>query len=167
LPARSWARSFSSVLSREASGEQAILGQPLGLLLHLGHQLALDHGDAELGEVAHHGLDVAPHVADLGVLGGLDLQEGRLGQSGQPARDLGLPHPGGADHDDVLRRHLVAQRRRQHLPAPAVAQRDGDGALGRALADDIAVQLDDDLGRRQLHALHRRHSTSTEICSLV
>ncbi len=111
LPARSWARSFSSVASREASGatcssepllkgsraparqqeiEQPILGEPLGLLLHLGHQLGLDHGDAQLGEVADHRLDVAADVADLGVLRGLDLDEGRLGELGQPAGDLGL-----------------------------------------------------------------------------
>ena len=65
--------------------------------------------DGELDQVAHHRLDVAPDVADLGELRGLDLHERRLRELGEPARDLGLPDAGRADHDDVLRRDLVAQ----------------------------------------------------------
>ena len=38
---------------------------------------------------------------------------------------------------------------RELLPAHAVAQRDGDRALGVLLADDVLVELDDDLARRQ------------------
>src|SRR5690606_41033231 len=37
----------------------------------------------------------------------------------------------------------------QLLAAPAVAQGDGDGALGVGLADDVAVELGDDLAGRQ------------------
>ncbi len=65
----------------------------------------------------------------------------------QPARDFGLAHAGGTDHEDVLGRDLVAQVGRDVLPAPAVAQRDRDRALGFMLADDIAVELGDDLAR--------------------
>ena len=36
------------------------------------------------------------------------------------------------------------------LAAPAVAQRDGDGALGVVLADDVAVELGDDLARGEV-----------------
>ena len=36
------------------------------------------------------------------------------------------------------------------LPAPAVAQRDGDGALGVVLADDVAVELGDDFARGEV-----------------
>jgi hypothetical protein len=36
------------------------------------------------------------------------------------------------------------------LPAGAVAQRDGDGALGIFLSDDVFVELDDDLTRCEL-----------------
>ena len=171
LPARSWARSFSRVASREASGEtssrvpltkgsavvarqeeieQPILGEGLGPVAHARRHLGLDHVHAELGQVADHGLDVAAHVADLGVLGGLDLEERRLGELGQPTGDLGLPDAGGADHDDVLRRHLVAQLGGQVLPAPAVPERDRHRALGALLADDVAVQLGDDLGGGEL-----------------
>ncbi len=108
----------------------------------------LHHVDRELGEVADHRLDVAADVADLGELRRLDLEERRLRELGEAARDLGLPDAGRADHDDVLRRDLVAQVVRHLLAAPAVAQRDGDGALGVALADDVAVELGDDLARR-------------------
>ena len=165
LPSRSMRRSFSRVSERRrASGrsrsrggdgggqeqvEQPLLGQlararPDLLLLLLAH-----HRDGELGQVADDRLDVAADVADLGELRGLDLDEGRLRELGEPAGDLGLPDAGRADHDDVLRRDLVAQRLRHLLPAPAVAQRDGDGALGVALADDVAVELGDDLAGRE------------------
>ena len=87
---------------------------------------------AELHQVAHHRLDVAADVADLGELRRLDLDERRLREPRQPARDLGLADAGRPDHQDVLRRDLLGELRRQLLPPHAVAQRDGHGALGRA-----------------------------------
>ena len=104
---------------------------------------------ADSVEVADHGLHVAAHVADLGELGGLDLQEGAAAEAGQAARDLGLAHAGGADHQDVLGRDLGRHLRRQALAADAVAQGDGHRALGRGLADDVAVELGHDLARRE------------------
>ena len=91
-----------------------------------------------------------PIVADLGVLGRLDLEERGADELGQPAGDLGFADAGRADHDDVLRRDVLAQLGRQLLPPPAVADGDGDGPLGRVLADDVAVQFGDDLSRRQV-----------------
>src|SRR5882724_162010 len=41
----------------------------------------------------------------------------------EPARHLGLPDAGRSDHDDVLRRDLVAQLLGHLLAAPAIAQR--------------------------------------------
>ncbi len=93
---------------------------------------------------------LAADVADLGELGRLDLHEGGFGQSCQAPRDLGLAAAGGADHQDVLRRDLVAQRLVDLHATPAVAQRDGHGTLGGLLADDVLVQLLDDLARRHL-----------------
>ena len=169
LPSRSWARSFSRVASRETCDvsisssvlevkaspgrrgkqevEEPLLGEGLGPLAHLGRHLGLHHVHGQLGEVADHGLHIASHVPHLGVLGGFHLEERGLGEAGEPARDLRLPHPGGADHDDVLRRHLVAQLGREILAPPAVAERDGHRPLGAMLAHDVAVQLGDDLGR--------------------
>src|SRR5205085_11273666 len=44
---------------------------------------------------------------------------------------------GGSNHDDILGRDIFAQLRRQLLAAPAVADGDGHGPLGRVLADDV------------------------------
>ena len=60
-------------------------------------------------QVADHALDVAAVVADLGVLGRLDLDERGAGELGQPAGDLGLADAGRADHEDVLGRHFLPQ----------------------------------------------------------
>ena len=109
----------------------------------LAHALA-GHVDRDLDEVADDLLHVAADVADLGELGRLDLHERRLGEAREAARDLGLADAGGPDHQDVLGQHLLAQVVRELLAAPAVAERDGDGALGVVLADDEAVEL----GRR-------------------
>jgi hypothetical protein len=56
-----------------------------------------------------------------------------------------LPTPVGPDHEDVLGRDLGRRLLVDLLAAPAVAQRDGHGALGVLLADDVAVELGDDL----------------------
>ena len=129
--------------------EQAFLGgffgfDPHPLQLFLAHEV-----DADLHEVAHHGFHVASDIADLGELGGLDLEKGRAGQAGQPPSDLGLAHARGADHDDVFGRDLVAQDRLDLLATPAVAHGDGHHALGVALADDVFVEFRNDFTRRQ------------------
>ena len=117
--------------------------------------LVLDELHADLGEVADDRLDVAADVADLGELRRLDLEERRAGEPRQAARDLGFADAGRADHDDVLRRDLVAQLGRELLPPPAIAQRDGDRALRGALADDVLVELAHDLlGREALGVEH-------------
>jgi hypothetical protein len=129
--------------------EHALLGRLLGLHAHLLAAHVAHERDADLDEVAHDRFHVAADVADLGELRRLDLEERRAGKPGEPPRDLGLAHSRGADHKDVLGQHLLAQLALELLAAPAVAQRDGDGALGVVLADDVAVELGDDLARRK------------------
>src|SRR5205814_4227646 len=85
--------------------------------------------DADLDQVAHDRVDVAADVADLGELGRLDLDERRFGEAREAPRDLGLADAGRPNHEDVLRRDLLAQRLGDLLPAPAVPERDGDRAL--------------------------------------
>ena len=105
---------------------------------------------ADFDEVAHDLFDVAADIADLGELGRLDLDERRLRQLGEAARDLGLADAGRADHQDVLGQHLVAQLGRQLLAPPAVAQGHRHGALGVGLADNVPVQLGDDFARTEI-----------------
>ena len=156
-PSRSFLRNaWRAVLSagrlrgarlRNQHVEDALLGGVLGAgadLAHLGLARLLD---GQFREVADDGVDVLAHVADLGELGRFDLDEGRIGEPRQPARDLGLAHAGGADHQDVLGRDLAAQLLVDLLAAPAVAQGDRDGALGIGLADDVAIEFGDDFLR--------------------
>ena len=106
--------------------------------------------DRDLDQVAHDLLDVAADVADLGELGRLDLEERGAREPGEAARDFGLADAGRADHQDVLRQHLLAQLVVELQAPPAVAQRDRDRALGVGLADDVAVELGDDFARRKI-----------------
>ena len=135
---------------RQQQIQQALLGVLLGAGAHPLALLLAQHRHRGLGQIAHHRIDVAADVAHLGELRGLDLHERRPGQPGQAAGDLGLPDAGRADHHDVLGRDLVAQRGSDLLAAPAVAQGHGHGALGGALADDVAIQLLDDGPRGQV-----------------
>src|SRR4029453_11854438 len=125
----------------------------LRALARLRHHRALlllrDELHREIGEVAHDRLDVASDVAHLRELRGLDLEERRLREAGEAARDLRLPHALRPDHDDVLRRDLVAQLAGHALAAPAVAQRDRHGPLRVALPHHVAVELRHDLARRE------------------
>ena len=111
---------------------------------------SLHQRQRHLDQIADDAVDVAADVADLGELRRLDLDERRARELGQAARDLRLADAGRADHQDVLRQHLFLEVALQLLAAPAVAQRDGDGALGVVLADDVAVELGDDLAGREV-----------------
>ena len=102
--------------------EHALLGVELGLGRDLLAQAFAGELERHLDQVADDALDVAADIADLGELGGLDLEERRLGQPREAAGDLGLAAAGRADHQDVLGQHLVAQRVVELLAAPAVAQ---------------------------------------------
>ena len=140
---------------RQQRIQHALFGQVAGTCIHalLGTvALFLDGG---LHQVADDRIHVLAHVAHLGELGGLDLDERRVGQPGQATGNLGLAHAGGTDHQDVLGHDLVAQRLGHLLATPAVAQRNGHRALGLVLADDVLVQFGDNLLRR-----HLRHSVS-------
>ena len=104
----------------------------------------LDLRNADVQQIADDLLNVAPHVAHLGELGGFHLEEGRIGKLGQTPRDFCFAAARGSDHQNVLGQNLLAHGARQLLPAPAVAQRNRNGALGILLADDEAIQLRDD-----------------------
>ena len=105
--------------------------------------------DRNFDEVADDLFDVAADIADLGEFGGFDLDERRAGQFRQPSRDLGLADPGRPDHQDIFRQHFLAQGAGELQPPPAVAQRDGDRALGVGLPDDEAVEFGNDFTREK------------------
>ncbi len=130
---------------------QPILGIGLGAGADALAVLLLHQADGGLHQIADDGFHVAAHIADLGELGGLDLDEGRVHQLGQAAGDFGLAHARRADHENVLRSDLFADVLRQLRAAIAVAQRHGDGALRLVLADDKAVKLPDDFARGKLN----------------
>ena len=135
---------------RQQQIEQTFFGVQFGLVFDFFELFFAHHVDGDLDEVAHNGFDVAADVADFGELRGFDFEEGRVGQLGQTAGDFGFAYAGGPDHDDVFGHDLVGEIGRKLLAAHAIAQRDGDGALGGLLADDVLVQLGDDFARGQI-----------------
>ena len=139
----------SAADAEAAAVEQPLFGVQLGLVFHFFQLLFAHHVDGDLHQVADHRLHIAAHIADFGELRGLHFQKRRVGQLGQPARNLRFAHARRPDHDDVLGHDLFGEIGRQLLPAHAVAQRNGHGALGGLLADDVLVQLGDNLARRQ------------------
>ena len=151
---------------RKQDVQQAILGTRLGLGLH-GTLLLLRHQrDANLDQIANDRLDVPSDVADLGELRRFDLDERCLGQLRQAPGDLGFSDARGPDHDDVLGSDLVSEFLGNLLAAPTVAQGDRDGALGLALANNVAIEFRDDLSRRE--GVGRAHgSVTTERLSFV
>jgi hypothetical protein len=138
---------------------QAVFGVLEGTCLHANQLFVANEGDRRLDEVAHHRIDVAADVADLGELARFDLHERRLRQAGQAAGDLGLPDTSRPDEDDVLGRDVVTQLGWRVLATPAVAQRNGHRAFGGSLPDDVLVELSDDLAGREGSA----HQSSSKV----
>ena len=134
---------------RKQNIQQALFGVELGFVGNVFQLFFAHHLDGDLDQVANHGFDVASHVADFGELRSFHFQKWRVGELGQPARDFRFAHAGGADHDDVFGNDFFRQVGRELLAAHAIAQSDGDGALGVLLADDMLVQFGDDFTRSQ------------------
>ena len=88
-------------------------------------------------------LDVTTDIANFGELGCFDFDERRIGKFCQPPGNLGLAAPGGADHQNVFWRHLVAQVVAKALTPPTVAQGNGDRSLRVRLTDDMFVERGD------------------------
>jgi hypothetical protein len=135
--------------------EDALFGGVFGAMTNLGDFLFAQQLDGGVGQVTNDRLDVATDVADFGELGRFDLDEWRVGQFGQATGDLGFTDTGRADHQDVFRGHFNAQLFRQLHPTPAIAQGNGDGALGIVLADDMAVEFVDDFTGSHGHSIWR------------
>jgi hypothetical protein len=164
---------FAELLARLGPGavadqriDHALFGGKLGARGHLPAQPVARLGDRDLDQIAHDLLDVAADIADLGELGRLHLEERRVGKLRKTARDLGLADTGRADHQDVLRQHFLAQGGIEFLPAPAIAQRDRDSALGVVLADDMAVEFGDDLARTERALVFRSGTRWRSGCRL-
>ena len=129
-------------------------------MANLGHFLFAQQLDRRVGQVTNDRFDIATDVADFGELGRFDFDERRVGEFGQATGDLGFTDTGRADHQDVLWRYFNAQLFGQLHPAPAVTQRDGDGALGIVLADDVAIEFVDDFTGSHGHSNWRSSSKS-------
>ncbi len=138
--------------------ENPLLGQFLGALAQRDLPFAADHVDGGFGQIADDGFHILAHIAHLGEFGGFHFDEGGIGELRQTPGDFRLAHSRRPDHEDIFGGDFLMQRRR-HLPAPpAVAQGDGHCALGLGLADDVLVQLLDDLAGG-----HFRHAHSSSI----
>jgi hypothetical protein len=152
LSSSSLARSFLRKLSRVAlavapTSASSTRSSALccALALHVLALLVAQQADAGLDEVAHDLLDVAADIADLGELGRLDLDERRPASLARRRAISVLPTPVGPIIRMFLGVTSSRSRRLELLAAPAVAQRDGHGALGVLLADDEAVEFGNDL----------------------
>jgi hypothetical protein len=145
---------------RHEKVNQPLLDAQASLVFDFTALVGLDQRDGRLDEVAGHALDVAPVIADLGVLRGLHLDEGRADELRQTPRDFRLPHAGGSDHDDVLGRHFLAHLGRKLPPAPAIADGNRHRPFRVVLPDDVLIEQGHDLARR-----HFRHGSSSTVIS--
>ena len=116
--------------------------------------LFLDHADGVGHEVADHLFDVATDIADFRIFRRFDFDERCADELGQAAGDFCLADTGRADEQDVLGDDFILHVFTQAFAAPAVAQGDGNGFLGFALADDVFIQFRHDLFWRQFCFFH-------------
>ena len=79
--------------------------------VHLRALLIFQQGEGGFDQIADNLFDIAADIADFGKLRRFDLEEGRAGEGGEAAADLGFADTRRADHQDVFRRHFPAQIR--------------------------------------------------------
>jgi hypothetical protein len=109
-----------------------------GLFLDFLHLLTFDHTQRGLHQIAHHRVDITPDIADLGEFGC------------QASGDLRFADTCGADHQNVLGNHFIAQVIGQTPPPGTITQGNRNGSLSRMLADDVLIQFRDDLAWGQI-----------------
>ena len=146
--------------NRKQKVEKTIVNAVVRKVFHFRLAFGANHVDGAFDEIAHHGLDVAADVSDLGELRCFDLDEWRPRQLREASRNLGFPHTSRTDEDDVVRRNFLADGLRRALPAPPVPQCDSDQFFCVRLADDIPVQLCNDVARREI-----RETCESVLCS--
>ena len=146
---------FLLALGWQQNIQEFFLGQFFRFDLYGFQFFRTDHADRQFHEIADHGFHIPAYVADFGELAGLDFEKGRLSQTRQATRNLGFPHAGRSNHNDILGSDFIAQMFRHLLAAPAVPEGDGDHPFGVVLTDDEFVKLPNNLGRskRLLHGL--------------
>src|SRR5580704_14044572 len=135
---------------RQKKIQQAFLRGLFGALGYFIQLLFTHHVDGSFHQVAHHGFHIAANVSDFRVFRGFDFHKRAAGQTREAARNFRLSHAGRADHQNILWKDFFSKFGRKFLSTHAIAQRDGHRLLGKILAHDVFVQLDDDFSRREL-----------------
>ena len=117
------------------------------------HDSALRELDVLIGvlqELADHDLDVLAVVAGFRVFGRVGDRERHIEAAGERARDVRLARTGGTEQQHVgLLDQPLARGGRLGAALEVVVRGDGDRALGALLADDVAIEVVEDLTRRQ------------------
>jgi len=93
---------------RQQRIEDAIFGSILRLVPDFARGCFARFLDGNFHQIPDDGIDVAPNVTHFCEFGGLDLDERCLRELCQTARDLRLTDAGRTDHEDILRRDLLA-----------------------------------------------------------
>ena len=138
--------------------EDALFGRVFGTVANFDDFLFAQQFDGSVCQIANDRLYVAAHIAHFRELGGFYLDERCIGEFSQATCNFGFTDTGRADHQDVLGRHFNAQLFRELHAAPAVTQRNGDGAFGIVLADDMAIEFVDDFAGGHGHSSWRSSS---------
>ena len=109
-----------------------------------------DHVDRSFHQIAHHGFHIPADVSDFGVFRGFHFHEGAAGEPRQAARDFGLAHASGTNHQNIFGKNIFGKFGCEFLAAHPIAQSDRDRLLGEILADNIFVEFDHDFARGKL-----------------
>ena len=137
-------------LRRHQQIEQTLFGILFGPLSNLLQPFFAHHVDRDIHQVANNRFNVAAHIADFGEFARFYFQKWRIGELCETAGNLRLADSGRADHQNVLRHHLVGHFGIQLLPSYTVPQRDRHGTFGVTLPDHVFVEFRDNLAGRQL-----------------
>ncbi len=106
-------------------------------------RLHTHHFHGGIGQIADNRVNFFTDIAHFGEFSRFYFDEGRIGQLRQTTGDFGFTDAGWTDHQNVFRRHFVAQLFVELHTTPAVTQGNSNRALGIVLTDNVFVQFAD------------------------
>mmetsp|Transcript_76483 Transcript_76483/g.205990 ORF Transcript_76483/g.205990 Transcript_76483/m.205990 type:complete len:360 (+) Transcript_76483:886-1965(+) len=136
--------------------KDTVLHCRLNLSLELFAHFIPLQSDGNFNEILDDGVNILAVEADFGVFCCFDFDERRATELGQSPCNFSLPDSGWPDHQNIFWDHFIAKGGLELHTAPPVPHCNCDSPLSLLLADDVLVEIINDLPWSHVIVEHRR-----------
>ena len=146
-------------LRRKQNIEQALFNKQRCFFTNIFRSFASYHSHGLINKITNHRLNVAANIADFSEFRGLHLDKRSFCQLGKPAGNFGFSYAGRADHNNVVGHDLITKIVTDMLAAKSVAQSNSNRFFSIFLANDIFIELRNNLVWSQITCRYRTLNT--------